>query len=67
MKGLGLFGQGVKADLLAVPLHLAETDRLRDIVNGDEIDLVLPLAIPPIADLRKLSALGELVVKVKYK
>ena len=28
MKGLGLFGQGVKADLLDVPLYLADTENM---------------------------------------
>ena len=52
VKSLGLFGQRPEVNPLPVALYFAETDRFRQIVNGDYVDFVLSLAIPPVSPLR---------------
>lgn len=67
VKRLGLFGQRPEVNSFPIALHFAEADRFRQIVNGDNVDFVLPFAIPLIPDFRELPAFRELVLVIVLK
>ena len=57
---LVLFGQRHEVNSFLVSFHLAETDRFRQLVNGDNVNLVLPLAIPPIPYIFPFNAIATI-------
>lgn len=66
-EGLEFVLQRGKIDSLPITLDLGDERRPVEFVLGDEVDLVLPFAVPPVADLRPLARLNQLTSEIVFK